>query len=284
MNPSGPVGSPNRTSPDLLRSDQPEPAPQTTAAAVAYDRHIAPFAKPFALAAVEALLDTTRPSELKRLLDHGSGTGQVARLLHHRLPHSTIHCLDPSADLLHAAPRAPEDPWATCQQGTALHLPADEQFDGCVSNLVLPFTADTTEDLRCTRASLRTGAPLVAVTLGTATDVEPFQRFWTAYASIGPYWVPERYVHFRFGDPAALRNVFEAAGFANIRLTTVEATRTMSPEAAWEWLSSALPVGSGEGYETPSDDDQEAARCEFFSLCNGRTTWSTRCLLAIATA
>ncbi len=255
-----------------------------TAAAVSYDRHIAPFAAPFAAAAVAALLEHTPQEQLRNLLDHGAGTGQVARLLHDRLPVSTVLCLDPSADLLQSAPCAPNDPWSTLQHGTALDLDDQDLFDACVSNLVLPFTTDTVADLRRIRTSLRPGAPMVAVTLGNAADVEPFHEFWSAHESIGPFWVPQRYVHFRFGDEDRLRAVFAESGFADLRLTTVQATRTMSPEAVWEWLSSALPVGMNGGYVTPDQEATKAAESRFLERSTFRESWTTRCLLMHATA
>ena len=232
------------------------------------------------------MTSTQRPVHL---LDHGTGTGQVARLLHERIPGCTVHCLDPSADLLRSAPQAPWEPWGSAQLGTAADLHDHDRFDGCVSNLVLPFTANTIEDLRRIRATLAAGAPLVAVTLGTAPEVEPFHQFWDAYHSLGDslghsFWPPERYVHFRFGRPPMLHAVFHAAGFENVQLSTVEATRILSPEAVWDWLSSALPVGTEDGYVTPEPALSDAARHCFLKCSEGRTSWATRCLIACATA
>jgi SAM-dependent methyltransferase len=248
-----------------------------------YLLHIEPFTRPFGEAAVEALIDAA-PLPLRHVLDHGAGTGQVARLLHDRVPAVTVRCLDPNADLLRAAPCGPLNDWSVVQVGTASDLAPTDRFDGIISNIVLPFTADAINDMGQLRTTLRAGCPLVTVTLGRAEHVEPFFAYWDTFRSIDPTcWEPERYVHFRFGETKLLEGVLMEAGFSTITVAEISVTRELSVEAVWEWLSSALPLGRGEGYSAPSEDLAGLAQTAFLARFRDKTCWTTQCLLAVAT-
>jgi SAM-dependent methyltransferase len=274
MSSAGPVGP---THPDSPTSDAQHPA------AVAYDRDVAPFAFPFAEAAVDTLLDLlpgTSPSGT--VLDHGAGTGQVARLIHAEAPLLHVHCLDPSEAFLSAAPCAPEDPWSTVQQGTASDLVDGIRFCGAISNLVLPFTDDTISDLRAIGQHLDDGAPFVAVTLGTAQEVSPFHAFWSAWASLDErYWYPDRYVHFRYANSNVLSDVFMQAGYTVKSVTNVSGIRQITTQQVWDWLIAAMPIGFEEGYVTPTDKDVTRARTRFLSR-ETRKRWNSTCRLVEA--
>lgn len=284
MTTAGPVGPTHPLpSPHVSTDHADADAPEQSSAAQAYLRHIAPFTRPFGKAAVAALIDAA-PLPLRHVLDHGSGTGQVARLLHDCVPAATIRCLDPNADLLSAAPCRPLDDWSVTQVGTAADLSPDDQFDGIVSNLVLPFTGDAVDDLAQLRATLLTGCPFVTVTLGSAEQVQPFYAYWDTFRSIEPScWDPQRYVHFRFGDTTQLETVLAQAGFSTITVTEVSVTRQLTVDAVWEWLSSALPLGRGDGYSPPGHELHGLAQSTFADRFRHKTSWTTQCLMAVAT-
>ncbi len=291
MTATGPVGptrslhtTPQR--PDISVADRPNQgidAIELSTAARNYLLHIEPFTRPFGEGAVEALIDAAL-LPLGHVLDHGAGTGQVARLLHDRVPSAKVRCLDPNTDLLSAAPSEPLNDWSVVQVGTAADLAPDVRFDGIISNIVLPFVGDATNDLVQLRTALRAGCPLVTVTLGRAEHVEPFFAYWETFRSIDPTcWEPERYVHFRFGETKLLEGVLIAAGFSTITVAEISATRELSVEAVWDWLSSALPLGRGEGYSAPGEALAGLARTTFLTRFCDKTSWTTQCLLAVAT-
>jgi hypothetical protein len=274
MTSSGPVG------PSQPNDETPTNVPH--GAAIAYDRDVAPFAFPFAEAAVDALVDLLPSVTTGTILDHGSGTGQVARLIHAAAPLLQVHCLDPSEAFLSAAPTTPNEPWATIQQGTATDLGAGIRFSGAISNLVLPFTHDTIADLRAIGQRLEDKAPFVAVTLGTAAEVSPFHAFWSAWASLDDrYWYPDRYVHFRYANSNVLSDVFTQAGYTVNSITNISGIRQITTQQVWEWLIAAMPIGFDDSYVTPTEKDISRARTRFLAR-ETRKRWNSTCRLVEA--
>ncbi len=215
-------------------------------------------------------------------MDHGAGTGQVARTIHKARPVLHVHCLDPSAAFLTAAPQPPTDPWATVQLGTAADLEPEPRFIGAISNLVLPFVKNPVDDLCAIRRSLATGSRLVAVSLGEAEEVEPFFAFWSTLAKVSQEtWMPERYVHFRFGKANDLEQVFEQAGFVDVKIKTIIGHRPIKADSVWKWLVTEMPVGIGDSYATPPAGMMAEAADRFMADFGTKTMWNTRCRMAV---
>ncbi len=204
-----------------------------------YERHVGPFAASFA----RPLINAIGWDGVRTVLDHGAGTGIVSRMVHGAAGDAHVTALDPSANLLSALRH---EHWCTKVVGADGDLGADASFDVAVSNLVLMFCADA----QATLANLRRAAPRLLLTvLGAAGDVEPFHRYWSAAADVVPHaWPPDRYVHHRFGANGSLRSAAQAAGWRRVSVAAIRVVTSISPDAAWEWLHSALPVGIGEGY------------------------------------
>ena len=246
-----------------------------------YERHIAPFARPFAESTVRHGLGAhTSPMVT---LDHGAGTGLVTSLLLRRVPNSQVVALDPSADLLSALANE-----RRCQQivGTAAELRVGgPRFDLVTSNLVLPFCADAAGDLARIRACSASAATLVVTSLGTVEDVTPFHRFWSAARAIVPdAWEPNRYPHHRFGCVDALVAVVEQGGWTLRSQHRVRAVRRISGINAWSWLSSVLPVGVGDAYRGLLVDERDAVRREFLRQWSAEFRWISGGWTVVATA
>lgn len=244
-----------------------------------YERHIAPFARPFAESTVRHA--SLRPGA--SVLDHGAGTGLVSSLMLRRQPNLRVVVLDPNADLLSALTTE-----SRCRPvvGTAADLcHNDGPFDLVVSNLVLPFCPDAGADLAGLRRHTKSGGRLVATTLGAVFDVTPFHRFWSAAASvISDAWSPDRYPHHRFGDLATFTDVISEAGWQVSSTHCVRAVRRISGTNAWTWLSSVLPVGVGDGYRVLLDDERGAVRNEFLRLWSSESRWISGGWTVVATA
>jgi SAM-dependent methyltransferase len=229
------------------------------------------------------LLRTIRPQTRGTVLDHGSGTGQVAREIHTLRPNLNVHCLEPSEAFLSAAPNPKLDRWATVQRGVAADLVPPKPFLGAVSNLVLPFIPDPVADLKKIRSTIQPGGRLTLTTLGHAEDVEAFFAYWDTLASLDQRcWKPERYVHFRYADPSGLAKMVTEAGFENVRVKVFATRRLIKPDAAWEWLSSQLPVGIGKAYAKPSSELLQRARQSFIERVGGLNCWRAKGVLAWA--
>jgi 2-polyprenyl-3-methyl-5-hydroxy-6-metoxy-1,4-benzoquinol methylase len=287
-----PVGSTQRKTPQQQQQQQqqrPKHQPKIHPDAAAYDEHVASFAKAFARPAIYEMLRTIPPRALGTVLDHGSGTGQVAREIHALRANLHVHCLDPSEAFLSAAPRPKIDRWASVQQGTAADLATDlapqKMFLGAVSNLVLPFIADPVADLKKMAATIQPGGRLALTTLGNAEDVEAFFAYWDTLATLDQRcWKPERYVHFRYAEPPVLAKLLTQAGYTNVRVKTFSTRRFIKPDAAWEWLSTQLPVGIGKTYAKPSAELLLAAQEMFIERANGLACWRAKGVLACADA
>jgi SAM-dependent methyltransferase len=262
MSASDPVGSTrsNDTLPPAARS---------------YNQYIAPFARPFAEAvadrAAELLgaegcgVDRSGVNDVPVILDHGAGTGLVGQLLLARLPGASVTALDPNADLLAVVP-APIRTIAGTASAPLDTLGFVGPADAVVSNLVLPFCDDAVADLTNLRHATRRGGVLVLTSLGLAPVVGPFHAFWSSvHEVVVDAWPPERYVHHRFGDPEVLASAVRAAGWIDVRATSIRGERDLDASGAWEWLSASLPIGVGSAYGAITEDQRATVRTRFLA-------------------
>jgi SAM-dependent methyltransferase len=203
-----------------------------------YQRHVAPFARPFATQLVAAIGHLEGPAPV---IDHGAGTGLVTKLLRSRARGVPIIAVDPSAGLMRGL-GAIEG--VTAILGTAGDLPGGLGAQAVVSNLALVFCPDPVADLVSLRRACRPGARLAVTALGRADEVGPFHCFWEVANDLIPgAWAPGRYPHHGLGDAGALARVAAEAGWHAIEEQAVVGVRRISAPGAWRWLSSALPVG-----------------------------------------
>ena len=165
-------------------------------------------------AAVRSALDLLAPGPAERLLDVGTGTGEVLRQLARRevRPREAVG-VDPSEAMLALVPALPGG-WSVCE-GDARDLPfADEQFDVAVVSYVLQVLADA--DVPAALCELwrvlRPGGRLVTVTPYVPSHglVRPAAIALDRLAGRHPA---------RFGGLRALdpRPGLERAGFALVR-------------------------------------------------------------------
>jgi len=95
--------------------------------------------RPDTLAPAEAALDRL-PSPPSRVLDVGTGTGAVARLLAERYPEADIRGADLSERMIDEARRLTDSPRVTYVVADASRLPfADGSFDLVTLNNMIPF-------------------------------------------------------------------------------------------------------------------------------------------------
>jgi trans-aconitate methyltransferase len=236
--------------------------------AIAYERDVLPFVRPFATAVVHAAQHALSRVTGGTVLDHGAGTGLVTSLLHVDHPSLHIHALDPNAKFLsYITPT----PWLSTQQGVASELKIETSFVGALSNLTLMFCPDPVDDLRTILRFCQPGAPLSLSVLGPAESVQPFHLYWSAFADeISNGWPPEQYVHHRFADPQTLVDAAIEAGWTNPAVTAVHGYRQIEGQQAWEWLRRALPVGAGDGYcQTLDDESVGRAKVRFLKRWAG---------------
>jgi ubiquinone/menaquinone biosynthesis C-methylase UbiE len=120
---------------------------------------------PDTLAPVEAALDTIDPQPA-RVLDLGTGTGAVARLVAERFPEAEIVGADLSGQMIDQARRLTDSPRVTYEVADAQKLPfADGSFDLITLGNMIPFFDELA------RVIAPGGRVLVAYSAGPETPI-----------------------------------------------------------------------------------------------------------------
>lgn len=197
------------------------------------------------------------------MLDHGSGTGEVALALHRRWPDARIVALDPDRLMLERLQeKAGLAPWLAVREGH-LHSGLDlGPFDLCVSQLALVFVPDPRTELAMLRRITRPSGRLAVIVLREAAAMVPFFVFWTATRQVVPGAIaPEDYPHHRFAEGEALGAVAKEAGWDQVRVVPLAAERVCGEATLWRWLSTTLPIrlNTGDTVDLPSDARVAAA-------------------------
>ena len=185
----------------------------------AYERFMGQWSR----AAGVVFLDWAAVPPNARWLDVGCGTGIFTELVLDRCAPTAVTAVDPSAAQIEHASRRPVGQRAAFKVADALALPfADAAFDVVASALVINFVPDRPLAIREMRRVARAGGHV----LGYVWDFE---------AELSPSW-PVREGMRRVGMDAppapgskdstlaALRSLFEAAGFVAIATTTIDVT------------------------------------------------------------
>ena len=163
-----------------------------------------------------------RPGPVRRVLDIGCGTGELARLVAHHYPTSRVVAADFTEAMLENAARSsaarPERPRLDFARATAMKLPfADASFDVVTNAFVARNLSSLDSAFREVRRVLRLGG--VFLTLEITEPLSPtVNRFFHAYfdrvvpwlgsavGSAGPY----RYL------PQSLRNLPDRSGLLSM--------------------------------------------------------------------
>lgn len=210
-------------------------------------------------AAGEQFLDWLAPAPGLQWLDVGCGTGAFSEIVLKRCSPASIAGVDPApAQIDYARGRMPQAEWRV---GDAMAIPfPEQQFDIVASALVLNFVPDLGKALAEMRRVLRPGG-LVAGYLwqrGASSDFSPHVPMEGALQSIGvevlrPPSKPE-------SSPEGARSALERAGFADVSVTAVVATRTF-PNFEDYWSVQTLLISPvGKSVAALSSDRREALR------------------------
>jgi ubiquinone/menaquinone biosynthesis C-methylase UbiE len=227
-----------------------------------YARHLIERARPFG------------PSD--RVLDHGCGTGIVARLLRERLGGGArITGVDINPRMIaKARSLEPEIEW---QEGNALALPfGDCSFDVVLSQQVLQFPADRGAIVRELARVLAPGGRLVASTWKPRRD----QPLWNALGEVAERHLgPGNDKRWTLDEPELFALLTEA-GFTKIRFDTVsleEHHRELSPlrnAMAANHNLDALPAEHRAQLLEQFESDSAAALASFAAAGGGFTARS----------
>src|SRR5262245_359616 len=226
--------------------------------AVAYDRYMGRWSR----AIGEKFLAWLDPPEKRGWLEVGCGTGAFTDLILTRAAAESIIGVDPSPSQVEHVKRTVTTPQADFRIGTAIDLPfGTGEFDVVVSALVIHFVPDRPKAFR---EMLRVAKPGGIV--GGYT--------WRKSPTINdaPYGPLARGVIEIVGDvmtsptvseamPDGLRATLAAEGYADIEITTIEASQTFRDfEDYWMSQTGTFPHPVAKSVAALSDHDREQLR------------------------
>jgi SAM-dependent methyltransferase len=198
-----------------------------------------------------AALDRLRPAAGERILDVGCGCGgTTAELAAAVGSHGAVTGLDLSREMVAAAARRFPAVRFVAADIETVDIVAGAPFDAAYSRMVLMLFADPVAGLSAIRRSLRPGGRLAATVFrdGPANPWLPLALLGAA-PSLGP--MPplpagDEPGPFAWADPARIRDVLSAAGFARIRIDALDVTVPAPDdgETVAEWLIEVGPAGA----------------------------------------
>jgi len=157
-------------------------------------------------------------------IDVGCGTGVLtAAVLEHAAPSSVLG-LDASTAFVQVARERVVDPRVRFEVGDAADLPVGSStVDAVVSGLVLNFLPDRLRALTEWHRVLRPGGLLGLYVWDYAGEMQLMRRFWDAAAELDPVAAAlDEGRLSAFCSPGPLRELAEAAGFAEVRVDAID--------------------------------------------------------------
>jgi ubiquinone/menaquinone biosynthesis C-methylase UbiE len=209
-----------------------------------YERYMVPLLfRPYA----KVLSERAAAFGPKKILETAAGTGVVTAALAAALPDAEIVATDLNQAMLDVAAARVSAPNVTFREADALNLPFDDgSFDLVVCQFGVMFFPDKVAGNAEARRVLRNGGRyLVAIwdeiernrlsDLAHRTMESLFPDNPPMFMKRGP---------FGYGDPGRIRSDLEEAGFADIRIETVEQmSRSPSAHDAAYGLTYGSPMG-----------------------------------------
>jgi len=214
--------------------------------AEAYGRFMGRFSEPLA----DSFVDLLNPQRGSTALDVGCGPGALTGRLVAALGDEAVTAVDPMPEFLEAL--RSRWPGVRALRGSAEELPlADDVVDLAVAQLVVHFMKDPVAGLGEMRRVTRPAGTVAATVWDLAGDTSPLSDFWAGAVAVDPTvtteaWMPGA----RAGHLAAL---FDQAGFADARTTTLTVTVSFSSFEEW-WEPFTFGVGPAGAYVASLDE------------------------------
>jgi ubiquinone/menaquinone biosynthesis C-methylase UbiE len=214
-----------------------------------YDKYMVPLVfRPYA----ELVAERAKSLSPRRILETASGTGVVTQALNEALPDSEIIATDLNQPMLDEAARRVSHANVRFEQADALNLPFDDgRFDLVVCQFGVMFFPDKVRGNAEARRVLRDGGTYLMVIWDRVDRNLATKAAGSAVAELFPGDAAAFYERtpFRYHDASVIESDLRAAGFADIRIETVE--RTSHAASA---LDAAIALTQG----TPMRSDIES--------------------------
>ncbi len=206
-------------------------------------------------------LDELRMPEPRKVLDVGSGTGNLTRAVAERWPSCQVVGVDASPEFVEAArARAAHlRGRVRFEAGRADDLPLDDgSVDAALALLVLTFVPDADRAVAQMQRVTRPGGLLAAAVWDYGGRMQMLRRLWDAAARLDPTVVGQDEATMPLGRPGGLLDLWQRAGLADVdgdRVTV--STRFEDFDDYWEpFLMGQGPAGA---YVTGLPDAARAA-------------------------
>jgi SAM-dependent methyltransferase len=153
-----------------------------------------------------------------RILDAGSGTGNLSFALARSLPACRVAGIDPSREYVEfAAARNPAKDRVTFQVGDAQQLQfPGASFDACLSLLVFNFIPDAAKALREVIRVTKPAGLVCAAVWDYGDGMQMLRVFWQAAAAIDPQAVKTDESHMRLCRAGELASLWKQSGLEHV--------------------------------------------------------------------
>ncbi|HYN67532.1 MAG TPA: methyltransferase domain-containing protein [Ornithinibacter sp.] len=212
--------------------------------AVAYERFMGRWSARLA----PLFLDEVGIPDPRRVLDVGSGTGNLTRAVAERWSGCEVVGVDPSAAFVEAARQRAVGRGGRVrfEVGRADALPLeDASVDAAVALLVLTFVPDADRAVSEMRRVTRPGGVLAAAVWDYGERMEMLRTLWDAAARLDPTVVGQDEGTMPLGRPGGLIDLFQRAGLEDVDGGRVRvSTRFEDFDDYWEpFLEGQGPAG-----------------------------------------
>ncbi len=225
----------------------------TWSTADAYERYVGRWSRPVA-AEFLRLLDL--PPGLD-WVDVGCGTGALSSAILQAAAPRRVRGYDLSPEYVAAARAQVSDPRAEFAQADATALPtAADDCDAAVSGLVLNFVPEHVRALAEMRRIVRPGGTVGVYLWDYAGEMQLIRIFWDAAVELDPSARElDEGVRFPLCQPEPLRELFEAAGLAQVQVRAIDVpTRFRDFDDFWQPFLGGQ--GPAPGYAMSLDEDR----------------------------
>jgi SAM-dependent methyltransferase len=184
-----------------------------------------------------------------RWLDLGCGTGALTDEILGRCRPRSVVGVEPSEGFLAVARQKAQMPGVEFRQGSAERIPLeDRSVDAAVSGLVLNFVPDKAATMRELVRVVRSGGTVAAYVWDYAGHVQFMRRFWDAAVALDPAARDkDEGVRFPVCRPAPLRELFAAAGFAEVSVAALDIATPFKDFDDY-WAPFLKGIGPAPGY------------------------------------
>jgi SAM-dependent methyltransferase len=218
----------------------------------AYDNFMGRYSRPLATAFADAAGVTPGQSAL----DVGCGPGALVGVLVDRLGQGSVAATDPSPPFV--AECAARFPGVEVRTGRAEELPFDDGgFDRVLAQLVLHFVTDSARSAAEFRRVLRPAGLAAACVWDFAAGMEMLRSFWDAALRLDPD-APDEARVLRFGREGEIADLLVAAGFRDVRETTLDVASTYA-DFDELWSGFVAGIGPAGSYCVALPDHRRAA-------------------------